>query len=222
MGFPFTFFPLHGNKNDWGIRRRQFQHVRALKSSVKVFLSLLPHIRWKPAYQWSFLKLFTSPCVFMICTSLLACSPSNAVMLLTRDSFSFRSGEWTHTDWLCHCVKGYPVSCRLTLPLPPDSRSRKSWISHLCLTLCLCVWIQETSDSLKSLDSITRTNNILTFLWSLWVMTWSEGIWRWISFFYLTYFIFAFLFLFLRGERTSLSWDWGLCDYVYIIIQSTH
>lgn len=126
-------------------------------------------------------------------------------MLLTRDSFSFRSGEWTHTDWLCHCVKGYPVSCRLTLPLPPDSRSRKSWISHLCLTLCLCVWIQETSDSLKSLDSITRTNNILTFLWSLWVMTWSEGIWRWISFFYLTYFIFAFLFLFLRGERTSLS-----------------
>lgn len=124
---------------------------------------------------------------------------SKKLMLLTRDCFFFflrRSGEWTHTDWLCHCVKGYPVSCRLALPLPPDSRSRKSWISHLCLTLCLCVWIQETSDSLKSLDSITRTNNVLTFLWSLWVMTWSEGIWRWISFFYLTYFYFCLPFSF--------------------------
>lgn len=62
-------------------------------------------------------------CVFMIRTTLLACSrvdsvktPDMRLGLVPPPAFFFRqSGEWTHADWLWDCVKGYSTSCRPSL-----------------------------------------------------------------------------------------------------------
>lgn len=112
-----------------------------------------PHSRWRTSYQG---PNCLHARVFMIHTSLLACSLADAVkkkkalLLLawggvsdTPPLFFRRSGEWTHADWLCGCVKGYPTSCSPSLQTAAAAESGGSAIFSL-LCVCVCVSSQET------------------------------------------------------------------------------
>lgn len=85
-----------------------------------------------------------------------------ALLFLTRGgvsdtphpSFFRRSGEWTHADWLCGCVKGYPTSCSPSLQTAAAAESGGSAIFSL-LCVCVCVCLVRKRSNFSSSDSIS-------------------------------------------------------------------
>lgn len=111
-----------------------------------------------------------------------------ALLFLTRGgvsdtphpSFFRRSGEWTHADWLCGCVKGYPTSCSPSLQTAAAAESGGSAIfSLLCVCVCVCVWSGNAlifHRVILSAESLMLWSCLVTSFWVKLVYSCSVGV----------------------------------------------
>lgn len=107
-------------------------------------------------------------CVFVICTTLLACSLVDAVKtpdmrlgLVSPHLFFRQSGEWTHADWLWDCVKGYSTSCRPSLQTAKPENIGSAIFVFPCHVWTRIVWL------LKSLYGNITLTSLLVILVNL-------------------------------------------------------